>query len=151
KQAENKLRQDEEELRTITDTIRQVIIVLAPDGTTVYANRVVLDLTGLTLAEVINQGTFVATRVLHPDDVDRVRAERQERLLRGVPFELEMRCLFKDGKYHWHLLQYNPLKDERGQVIRWYVTATDIDDRKRAEERLRNENIALREEIDRSS
>ena len=59
--------------------------------------------------------------------------------------------LFKDGQYRWQLLQYNPLKDERGQMIRWYVTATDIDDRKRAEERLHNENVILREEIDRSS
>jgi formate hydrogenlyase transcriptional activator len=49
------------------------------------------------------------------------------------------------------LIQYNPLKDERGQVVRWCATATDIDDQKRTEERLRNEHIVLREEIDRSS
>ena len=72
-------------------------------------------------------------------------------LLEGLPFELEMRSLFKNGQYRWQLIQYNPLKDERGQIIRWYVTATDIDDRKRTEERLRNENLVLREEIDRSS
>jgi formate hydrogenlyase transcriptional activator len=62
-----------------------------------------------------------------------------------------MRSLFKNGQYRWQLIQYNPLKDERGQIIRWYATATDIDDRKRTEERLRNENLVLREEIDRSS
>jgi formate hydrogenlyase transcriptional activator len=62
-----------------------------------------------------------------------------------------MRSLFKNGQHRWQLIQYNPLKDERGQIIRWYATATDIDDRKRTEERLRNENLVLREEIDRSS
>ena len=72
-------------------------------------------------------------------------------LLEGLPFELEMRALFKNGQYRWQLVQYDPLKDERGRIIRWYVTATDIDDQKRTEERLRNENLVLREEIDRSS
>jgi len=71
--------------------------------------------------------------------------------LQEAPFELEGRLLLKNGQYRWQLFQYNPLKDEYGEIIRWYVTATDIDDRKRAEERLHNENLVLREEIDRSS
>jgi transcriptional regulator with GAF, ATPase, and Fis domain len=54
----------------------------------------------------------------------------------------------KDGQYRWLLVQYNPLLDERGQVVRWYATGTDIDDRKQAEERTRQENFALREQID---
>ena len=54
----------------------------------------------------------------------------------------------KDGHYRWLLVQYNPLLDERGQVIRWYATGTDIDDRKHAEERTKQENVALREQID---
>ena len=87
----------------------------------------------------------------HPDDRDRIQAERQAGVLAGNPFEMEARCRFKTGQYRWQLFQYNPLKDESGEIIRWYVTATDIDDRKRAEEQLRNENLVLREEIDRSS
>jgi formate hydrogenlyase transcriptional activator len=147
--AEQKVRQDEGDLRRITDAIRQSIVVLAPDGTTLYANQVALDQTGLTVGEVNDKG-FLA-RVFHPDDVDRVGVERQEGLSRGAPFDLEMRALFKSGQYRWQLVQYNPQKDERGRVIRWYATATDIDDRKRTEERLRNENLVLREEIDRAS
>jgi formate hydrogenlyase transcriptional activator len=54
----------------------------------------------------------------------------------------------KDGHYRWFLVQYNPLRDERGEVIRWYATGTDIEDRKQAEERTRQENVALREQID---
>jgi len=147
--AEQKLRKNEEDLRTIIDAIRQAVVVLTPDGTTLYANRVALDITGLTLSEV-NDNSFL-TRAFHPDDVDRIREKRQERLLGGAPFELEMRVLFKSGQYRWFLNQYNPLKDERGQIIRWYVTGTDIDEQKRTEEQLRNENLVLREEIDRSS
>ena len=105
---------------------------------------------------MIKEGTirrengFLALRC-HPDDIDRVRDERRIGLLEGVPFDLETRLLHKSGQYRWYLVQYNPLKDESGQIIRWYNTATDIDDRKKAEERLHNENLVLREEIDRSS
>jgi len=141
--------QSETDLRMITDAIRQDIVVLSPDGTTLYTNRVALDHTGLAPAEVNEQGFFA--RAFHPDDVDRVRDERREALVKGEPFDLEMRSLFKDRQYRWQLIQYNPLRDEHGQILRWYATATDIDDRKKMEERLRNENLVLREDIDRSS
>jgi len=126
-----KLRQSEADLRTITDAIRQSIVVLAPDGRTLYANRVALDRTGLTLGEANDEGFF--TRVFHPDDREGLLAERQHGLSQGTPFELESRVRQRNGEYRWHLLQYNPLKDEQGQIIRWYSTATDIDDRKKAE------------------
>jgi len=149
KRSEQKLRESEENLRTLIDAVRQYITVLALDGKVLYTNRVALDLTGLTVGEVNDGGFF--PRAFHPDDVDRVRAERQENLLRGTPFDLQMRLRFKNGQYRWQLFQYNPLIDESGQIIRWYCTATDIDDQKRTEDRLRNENLVLREEIDRSS
>ena len=143
KRAEEMLRQSEAELRTITDTVRQPIVVLAPDGFTLYANQVALDNTGLTLDEVIKEGFL--ERACHPDDLNRVLLdERRVGLSEGVPFDLEMRLLRKSGQYRWHLMQYNPLKDEGGQIVRWYVTATDIDDRKKAEKLLRNENVRLR-------
>ncbi|HKD06834.1 MAG TPA: sigma-54-dependent Fis family transcriptional regulator [Bryobacteraceae bacterium] len=147
--SEEKFRQVAADLRTITDAIRQAIVVLAPDGTILYVNQVHRELTGLTIRAVNDQTSF--TQVFHPDDVDRVRAERREGLLRGIPFELEARHLIRGGGYRWSLIQYNPVKDEYARIIRWYVTGTDIDDRKMAEDRLRNENFALREEIDRSS
>jgi len=149
KRSEQKLRQSEQDLRTMIDAIRQSISVLAADGTIVHVNRVFQETTGVTIREG-NAKTFL-TRVFHPDDLGRVLAERQEGLLRGTPFEYEARVLMRGGQYRWGLIQYNPLKDERGQIIRWYSTGTDIDDRKRIEEQLRNENLVLREEIDRSS
>jgi PAS domain S-box-containing protein len=149
KQAETRRRQDEQELRHITDAIPQLIIVYSPEGRAVYANRGTLDYMGLSLEEV--QSESFRDRVIHPDDVERFRNVRQNGLPKGVPFETEQRVLGKDGKYRWFLSRYNPLKDEQGQIIRWYATATDIDDRKVAEQRVQNENDALREQVDRDS
>lgn len=129
KQAERKLREEEHELRQITDVIRQAIVVLDADGAALYANRVALDLTGLTVAEVSEKGFF--THAFHPADLERVREVRTPRLSEGVPFGLEMRALLRSGQYRWYLNQYNPLKDERGHIIRWYVTGTDISTTKR--------------------
>jgi PAS domain S-box-containing protein len=149
KRAEAKLRKDEEELRRMTDAIPQSIIVLNPDGKAIYANRVTLEYSGLSLDDV--QTDDFRARVFHPDDVQRLREERYKALSDTAPFENEQRALGKDGKYRWFLIRYNPLLDESGKVIRWYATGTDIDDRKRAEDRLRNETVALREQIDRDS
>jgi formate hydrogenlyase transcriptional activator len=149
KQAAEKSRQDERELRRITDAIPQLIIVYGPDGRPVYVNRVALEYMGLSIDEV--QADSFRDRVIHPEDIERFREERRNELLKGVPFKTEQRVLGKDGKYRWYLSQYNPLKDEQDQIIRWYATATDIEDRKVAEQRLQNENVALREEVDRVS
>src|SRR5437899_10239043 len=90
-------------------------------------------------------------RLYHPDDVDRVRDERARALPRGVPFETEQRARRKDGEYRWYLVRHYPLRDEQGRLTRWYATGTDINDRKRAEERMHSENLALREDLDQSS
>src|SRR5262249_11844928 len=137
-----RLRREGDELRTITDAIRQPIAVLSPQGKALYANRVGLDLTGLTI-EGINKGHFL--RIFHPEDLDRLGAKGQERLSQGLPFEMEMRML-SNGQYRWQLILYNPLKDDHDNVIRWYATATDIDDRKKTEERLQRENVRLAQE-----
>jgi len=149
KQAEEKSRQDAYELRCVTDSIPQAIVVYNPDGQTIYVNRVGLEYTGLSIEEM--RAESFRDRVVHPEDIERLRDLRQNALLRGAPFEYELRALGKGGKYRWYLSQYNPLKDEQGRIIRWYATATDIEDRKVDQQRLQNENVALREEIDRFS
>src|SRR6185295_5326172 len=149
KRAEEKLRQEERELRRITDAIPQTIVIQDPDGTPVYANQAVLDYTGLTMEDVITSD--FRARIFHPEDLERLGDERRAALARGLPFEIEQRALRKDGQYRWFLIRYNPFHDEQGRLVRWYATGTDIDDRKRAEDRTQNENVALREEIERSS
>jgi formate hydrogenlyase transcriptional activator len=149
KRAEEQLRREETELRQITDAIAQSIMVLAPDGTALYANRSALEYSALTM-EAVAAPDFRA-RFFHPEDVERLRDERQLALARGAPFENEQRARRKDGEYRWFLVQYRPVKDEDGQILRWYATGTDIHDRKQAGERMHSENLALREEIDRTS
>ena len=144
-----KIKKSEAELRQIVDVIPQAIVVMTPDGKTIYANRATIEYTGLSLDEV--RADDFRSRVFHPEDLQRLLEQRRRTLSTPVPFENEYRTLGKDGKYRWFLIRYNPLLDENGNVIRWYATATDIDDRKRAEDRMRNETIALREEIVRSS
>jgi formate hydrogenlyase transcriptional activator len=149
KQAEEKLRRDEIELRQITDAIPHNIVVMEPDGTRLYANRAFLEYTGIK-PEDVNSDSFHAEKV-HPDDLERLNNERQTGLERSEPFEIESRARGKDGRYRWFIVRYSPLRDEQGRLVRWYATGTDIDDRKRREERTQNENLVLREEIERSS
>ena len=163
KRAEEKLRQEEMELRQIVDVIPQHIFVLEPDGRFLYVNRRDLEYFGLTLKDVLAPDHLA--RVLHPDDLERLLREREQVIAQGTPWESEARLLGKDGQYRWFLIRLNPLRDEQGRIIRWYGTRTDIEDRKQAEDSLQtaldevkklrdqlyNENIALREEIDKAS
>jgi formate hydrogenlyase transcriptional activator len=141
------LRQHEQEFRQIVDFVPQHIIVLAPDGSRLYANRMSLEYSGHTLEEFCGAAYDY---VVHPDDLARLRSETT-RVTAGEPFELEARFLGADGIHRWFLLRHNPLRDEDGGIIRWYVTGTEIEDRKQAEKRIQNENIVLREEIDKTS
>jgi PAS domain S-box-containing protein len=139
------IKAEETELRRMIDAIAVFVAVLRPDGRLIYVNQTSIDYTGVTVEDVQREGH---REPRHPEDVERLREERQEALARGVPFENEQRVLGKDGKYRWFLVRYNPLRDDQGRIIRWYATWTDIDERKRAEERMRDENVALREQID---
>jgi formate hydrogenlyase transcriptional activator len=144
----DEIKKSEAELRTIIDAIPQLIVAIGADGEFLYANQAIQEYTGLTKEEVRSEGF---REIFHPEDSERLRDERAVALSRGVPFQYERRVRRRDGQYRWLLVQYNPVRDEGENVIRWYATGTDIEDRKQAEERTRNENIALREEIDRFS
>jgi len=144
-----KIKKSETELREIVDVIPQAIAVLDPDGNVLYVNKWLLDYSGMSAEEVMSRDFH--SRLFHAEDVAHWQHEGRDSLSRALPFEGEQRALGKDGKYRWFLIRYNPLHDEQGRILRWYATGTDIEDRKRAEERIRNENLALREEIDRSS
>ena len=147
--AEQRIQQDERELRQLIDFVPQHILVARADGTRLYANQGSLDYHGMTLEEVQAEDFFA--RVLHPDDLTKVLNERQRAISRGGSWETEARLLRKDGQYRWFLIRSNPLRNEQGEVITRCVTATDIEDRKQAEEKVQRENIALREEIDKAS
>jgi formate hydrogenlyase transcriptional activator len=141
----DEIAKSEAELRTIIDAIPQLIVAIGPDGKFLNANQAVLEYTGLTKEEISSQNFGDA---FHPEDTERLHEQREAAILRGVPFEYERRVRHRDGQYRWLLIQYNPVRDDHGNLIRWYATGTDIDDRKQEEERTRQENLALREQID---
>ena len=142
------LRTSEAELRQILDLAPQLIAVFGPTREHLYANRMALAYLGVSLDDW-RQGQTGSD--VHPDDVDRLKTYADRAMSNGLAYELEARVRNADGSYRWLLARYNPLRDEQGQVIRWYCACTDIEDRKRAEERLQQENVALREEIDKTS
>src|SRR5258706_14796953 len=139
-------RKSERELRRMTDAVAQSIVVLDPDGKATSANRVALEYTGLSLEAV--QALGFRERVFHPDDIARLRETRLRALSGTTPFENEQRVLRADGQYRWFLIQYNPVVDENGHVACWYATGTDIEDRKRAENQLRQDERQLRQLLD---
>ena len=132
--AEEALRASEQSLRLVVDVIPQFITVIDAKGRVLDANQMLLEYIGWNLEE-LKANDFPAM-IFHPDDFERLRDERQKALARGVPFELELRSRRNDGQYRWFLVRYNPLRDEQENVLRWYASATDIDDRKQAEDRL---------------
>jgi formate hydrogenlyase transcriptional activator len=149
KRAEEKIREQEAELRQILDFVPQLVRVFGPDHERIYANWIGLDYLGISLEEW--RQIHDVCRFVHPDDGDRMRAFFERARSIGAACELEVRLRKADGSYRWFLVRYNPVCDNKGQVMRWYVAGTDIEDRKQAGERLQRENVALREEIDKTS
>ena len=149
KRAEEKIREQEMEFRQILDLAPQLVAVYGPNRERLYANRVMLDYLGLSLEEWRRRSKF--GEALHPDDWERATGHFDRAVSGGAGFELELRLRKGDGSYRWFLARCNPVRDERGQITRWYAACTDIDDRKRAEQKLQQENVALREEIDKAS
>jgi PAS domain S-box-containing protein len=144
REAEEKVQRKraEEELQQIVDFVPQAILVLGPDAMLIHANRVARKYTGLTLDQF--RSMDVVATVIHPDDLDRLRALRDSGFRRNDPFELEARMRGKDGVYRWFLCRYNPLV-ERGRVKRWYVSLIEIESRKQKEELVLLENVRLEE------
>jgi PAS domain S-box-containing protein len=149
KRAEDKSREQEAGLRQILDLAPQHVAVFGPGRERLYANRASLDYLGVSLDEW-RQRRGLADDV-HADDVEPLLAAADRASSSGAAHELELRMRKGDGSYRWFLSRFNPVHDDHGQIVRWYVACTDIEDRKRAEQRLRQENVALREEIDKAS
>ena len=148
--AQQKLKQDEAELRQLINFVPEHVLVMDANGMRLYENQAMREYFGTSLANIPAKDFYA--KFVHPDDVASGALEGRERAVaRGAPWEGELRLRRKDGEYRWFLIRSNPLRDDQGNVIRRYATATDIEDRKRAEERVRKENVALREEIDKTS
>ena len=146
KRAEEKIRQQEMELRQVLDFAPQLVAVFGHDRKRLYANQPTLDYFGVTLEEWLS----ISDRFwfYHPDDRERMARDVYTGLASDSPHEFEARLRRKDGAYRWFLFRDNPLRDEQGRITRWYLTATDIEDRKRAEEE-RQARVWFLESMDR--
>jgi formate hydrogenlyase transcriptional activator len=148
KHAEQRLKEQEAELRQILDLSPQLVGVLGPARERLYLNHTALEYLGVSLDEWRQRAPGLS---IHPEDVDRLYAYADRASSTRSADEVEVRVRKHDGSYRWFQVRFNPVRDDEGQIMRWYWACTDIEDRKRAQERLEQENVALREEIDKTS
>jgi len=146
KRATEAQRRSEERYRFLAESIPQIVWTAEPDGQVDYLNHRWTEFTGVT----VDQGRGLAwLLMLHPDDEEYVRSAWRAAVESGAPFEVE--CRFKrsrDGSFHWHLVRAEPMRDEHGRVTKWFGACTDIDDRKRAADALRESEERFRNMAD---
>jgi PAS domain S-box-containing protein len=141
KRAEEALIESERQARLIVDRIPALVVVMGPHGETEYLNAQFLDYVGLPRAEAMNWET---NETVHPDDLAGSMELFARSLQTGEPYSFENRLRGADGVYRWFQVRGLPLTDTDGRVRRWYGVITDVDDRRRAEENLRESERQLR-------
>jgi PAS domain S-box-containing protein len=139
-EAFSKIKKSEARLQTIIDTIPALAWSSEADGSVEFVNLRWRNYTGLTTEQAQGSGARAA---IHPEDVGWLSDQRRITVASGKPFEAEARMRRYDGQYRWFIHCAEPLSDEQGRIVKWYGTATDIDDRKCAEEALRTSHAAL--------
>jgi len=127
------LRKSEKELRDVIDTIPATVWSTLPDGSNTYVNKRFVEYSGLSAEQTAGSGWHA---LIHPDDLERHAGKWMEAVASGKPCENEVRSRRSDGQYRWQLDRGVPLRDEDGNIVKWYGVTTDIEDRKRAEDAL---------------
>src|SRR5438874_6210541 len=131
----------EDLLRLVIDTIPTIAWSVRPDGAVDFVNQRWLEYTGLSSEDALDE----AIHTVHPEDLPRVMEKWSVDMAAGEPYEGEMRLRRADGEYRWFLNRTVPLRDALGSIAKWYGTATDIEDRKRAEDALRESEEKFRQ------
>src|SRR5690242_20135285 len=145
KSALDQVRKSEAKLIQVIDTIPALAWCNLPDGPNEFLNKRWHEYTGLSPEESHGWGWQAA---FHPEDLPLLMKKWRELLASGEPGEIESRLRRHDGAYRWFLIRVEPFRDEIGKLVRWYGTSTDIEDRKQAEEKLRQDERELRQLID---
>jgi PAS domain S-box-containing protein len=134
KNAELALLESEQQMQRMMDTVPSMLWSMAPDGSVTFINRKVRDYTGMSLDQIQEWGPL---EMIHPEEREVAGKECQKAFANGSHCEAEHRIRRADGLYRWHLVRAEPMRDENGQIVQWLAVFIDIDDQKRAEERLR--------------
>jgi len=158
----NELKGAEDRLRLVIDTTPALLHSALPDGDIDFFNQRMLDYLGAPMEELCG---WRWTNFIHRDDVEQIVSKWRRSLDTGEPFESEARVRRADGAFCWQLHRKVPLRDQAGNIVKWFGSSIDIDDRKRADDALRKsydeikalkdqlykENLALKQEIDQTS
>jgi PAS domain S-box-containing protein len=136
------LQRSEDRLRLVIDTIPAYAWSARPDGSLDFINQRFLEFTGRSMADILGGGW---SSLVHPDDLTRYLGEWNTAVATGKPMESEARVLRMDGDYRWLLIRNVPLRNELGNIVNWYGTAIDIEERHRAEDALRRSEAYLAE------
>jgi PAS domain S-box-containing protein len=139
KRAEEEVRQSENRLRLVIGTIPTMAWSLLPDGAVDFVNQRWLEYTGLSLEEALAD----PMRTVHPEDLPSLMEKWRADMAAGEQCEYELRLRRADGEYRWFLVRTVPLRNEQGNIVKWYGTSTDITERKHAENALRDSGVQL--------
>ena len=130
----------EKKLRDLIETIPAMAFVTRPDGANEFVSRQWIEFSGFSSAESAGAGGAAS---IHPDDLEQHAAKWRAACASGEPFESESRHRDVHGNYRWLLVRAVPLRNEQSEIQKWYGTAIDIEDRKRAEALLAGEKRLL--------
>jgi PAS domain S-box-containing protein len=140
KAAELALQQSEQQMQGMMDTLPSILWSMAPDGRNTFINRKARDFAGMTLDQIQDRGWI---QVIHPEEREYVVQKFKKALASGNSLRVEHRLRRADGVYRWIMTRGEPLRDEGGQVVQWFGVGIDIDERKRAEDHLRETRVKL--------
>src|SRR5215472_12937043 len=126
--------QAEEEFRKLREVLPQYMCVYTADVRPLYASEELLEYFGFTQEDF--RADDFHTRAFHPEDLERIKPLREAAIARGEGWNVETRIKRKDGQYRWFLIRGKPLRDEAGQIVRWFSSGADIDDLKQAQQEL---------------
>jgi PAS domain S-box-containing protein len=131
---EDERKKAEERYRTLVDAIPQIVWIASPGGTLEYVNQRMADYLGLTVEQVLGAYSAGWREFVHPDDRPGSEEKWQQAQKTGTVYEAEYRVLNKNGHYRWHLSRGLPVRNASGEIVQWFGTLTDIDDRQKEKE-----------------
>jgi len=142
RKAEGTIRESEYKLRQIIDTVPSLVWATGPDGENTYANQRLLDYLGAQYEDFKNRGW---QQFVHPDDLPETVKAFHHAIETGTSYLAEHRVRRSDGEFRWHRARGEPLRDREGRIIQWYGLSIDVDEAKKAEDRLRRSEAYLAE------